>query len=172
MERSDGPAGAGSRRERRQAAKERETERRRRRQLGHWLRRGTLLVLVAVGLVWLGYSFVTAKRLPPTSMAGHTEELPAGHILRTPMRIEVQKHMLEHADGGGPPGVIINYNCQAYRCPAGMIEHLERIARDYPKLVYLAPFPDMDARIAVTRLGEILVLDEVDEGRIREFITR
>jgi hypothetical protein len=30
----------------------------------------------------------------------------------------------------------------------------------------------MDARIAVTRLGEILVLDQPDEGRIRQLIER
>ena len=97
---------------------------------------------------------------------------PPGHILTAPMPLAIQKHMLEHADGSGPPGVIINYNCVKFRCRDGMVERLTTIARSYPAFVYLAPFPDMDVRIAVTRLGKILVLDEVDEQQIREFVTR
>jgi hypothetical protein len=105
-------------------------------------------------------------------MTDHTEENPPGHILTTPMPLTIQKHMLEHADGGGRPGVIINYNCVKFRCPEGMIGRLEKVARAYPAFVYLAPYPDMDTKIAVTRLGEILVLDEPDEARIRDFIKR
>jgi len=56
-------------------------------------------LVVAAGLGWLGYSIATTKRLPPTSIVGHTEEVPSGHILTTPMPLAIQKHMLEHADG-------------------------------------------------------------------------
>lgn len=107
-----------------------------------------------------------------TSMADHTEENPPGHILTTPMPLTIQKHMLEHADGGGPPGVIINYNCVKLRCTEGTIKRLEKVARAYPAFVYLAPYPEMDTKVAVTRLGEILVLDEPDEARIHDFIKR
>ena len=136
------------------------------------MRWGLLGLVAATGLGGLGYWIVTAKHLPPTSMANHTEELPPGHILTTPMPLKIQKHMLEHADGGGRPGVIINYNCVKFRCPEGMVERLTSVARAYPDFVYLAPYPEMDAKIAVTRLGAILVLDELDERQIREFIAR
>lgn len=163
-----------SRREREQLkAKQKEAERRahrRRRLLTKLAGWGLIGLIAAGGLGWLGYSLVTAKRLPPTDMANHIEVSPPGHILTGPMPLAIQKHMLEHADGGGPPGVIINYNCVKFRCSEGMIERLATIARSYPTFVYLAPFPDMDVKIAVTRLGNIITLDEVDEGRIREFI--
>ncbi|MFQ5830799.1 MAG: hypothetical protein ACE5JD_16835, partial [Candidatus Methylomirabilia bacterium] len=90
---------------------------------------GALSLIVAAGLGWLGYSVVTAKRLPPTGIADHSEEVPAGHILTTPMPRRIQKHMLEHADGGSRPGVIINYNCVKFRCPGGMIDRLAGVAR-------------------------------------------
>ncbi len=138
--------------------------------VGRAVRWGLLGLLAAGGLGWLGYSIATAKRLPPTSMADHVEESPPSHILSTPMPLKIQKHMLEHADGGGPPGVIINYNCVKFRCPEGTIERLAEIARAYPTFVYLAPYPEMDARIAVTRLGAILALDNVEPARIHEFI--
>lgn len=170
----ESPEGGMSRREREQLkAKQKEAEqlaRRRRRLLKKLAMWGPIGLIVAGGLGWLGYSIATAKRLPPTGMADHIEVSPPGHILTEPMPLAIQKHMLEHADGGGPPGVIINYNCLKFRCPEGLVEQLASIARSYPTFVYLAPFPDMDVKIAVTRLGKILVLDEVDERRIRDFI--
>ena len=103
-----------SRKERqRLRAQEREAEERNRRRkalLRRGVRWGVLGVIVALGAGWLGYSITTAKRLPSTSMADHIEQSPPGHILTTPMPIAIQKHMLEHADGGGRPGVVINYN--------------------------------------------------------------
>jgi len=175
MTRREGsPPGGMSKRERRELkAKEKEAERQargRRQLLKRWAKWGVIGLIAPVGLGWLGYSLVTAKRLPPTGMADHIEVSPPGHILTEPMPLNIQKHMLEHADGGGPPGVIINYNCVKFRCPDGMIERLTTIARSYPTFVYLAPFPDMDVKIAITRLGKIITLDEVDEQRIHEFI--
>ena len=136
------------------------------------LTRAGIGVLAAIGLGWLGYSIATAKRLPPTDMNNHVEELPPSHILTTPMPIAVQRHILEHADGRRRPGVIINYNCKKFRCPDGMVDRLTEIARGYPEFVFLAPYPEMDVRIAVTRLGKILTLEEPDEAQIRAFIER
>jgi hypothetical protein len=127
-------------------------------------------LLAVIGLGWLGYSTTTAKRLPPTDMNNHVEELPPARILTTPIPIAVQKHILEHADGRRRPGVVINYNCVKFRCPDGMVDRLTQIARGYPEFVYLAPYPEMDVRIAVTRLGQILTLEELDEKQIRAFI--
>jgi hypothetical protein len=131
------------------------------------------LVLAIVALGYGGYRWVLgAKYYPPTDIAGHTEDVPPGHILNEPMPLAVQKHMLEHADGSGPPGVIINYNCEDFTCEPDLIERLAEIAQEYPSFVYLAPFPGMDAKIALTRLGELEVLDSFDEERIRAFIER
>jgi len=78
--------------------------------------------------------------------------------------------MLEHADGSGPPGVIISYNCDDYDCQPDFVDRLRAIAEDYPDFVYLAPFPGMTAKLAVTRRGKQVILDEFDEQRIRNFI--
>lgn len=147
-----------------------ERQRRRKRLVKKGLTWGGLALLAAIGAGWLGYSIATAKRLPSTSMVDHVEQSPPSHILTTPMPIAIQKHMLEHADGGGRPGVIINYNCVKFRCPEGMVDRLAGFVRAYPEFVYLAPYPEMDVRIAVTKLGKILVLEEVDDVRIRAFI--
>lgn len=169
------PEGGLSRKERRKVKdqqKEVEHRRRRRKRLVKksvtW---GVVGLVVSVGVVWLGYSIATAKRLPPTSIADHVEQSPSGHILTTPLPLAIQKHMLEHADGSGPPGVIINYNCVKFSCPDGLVDRLAGIVRAYSDFVYLAPYPDMDVKIAVTKLGKILTLDDVDPARIRAFIT-
>jgi hypothetical protein len=169
------PEGGLSRKERRKTKeqqKEAEHRRRRRKRLVKksvtW---GVVGLIVSVGVVWLGYSIATAKRLPPTSIADHVEQSPSGHILTTPMPIAIQKHMLEHADGGGRPGVIINYNCVKFRCADGLIDRLAGVVRAYPDFVYLAPYPEMDVKIAVTKLGKILTMDDPDLEKIRVFIT-
>jgi len=168
------PEGALPRKERlrlKEQQRELEVRRRRRRRLvKKGLMWGVVGHLVVIGAGWLGYSIVTAKRLPSTSMVDHTEELPSSHILTTPMPLAIHKHMLEHADGKGRPGVIINYNCVKFRCAPGLVDRLATFVRAYPDFVYLAPYPEMDAKIAVTTLGKILVLEEVDDARIRAFI--
>lgn len=128
----------------------------------------TILVVIVGGLAYLNS---TAKNLPPTTDIGHEEASPASHILKEPMHITVQKHMLEHADGSGPPGIIINYNCADYTCNPDLIEKLEQFAVDYPINVYVAPFPNMDAKIALTKLGKIEVLNGYNYGVIQSFIT-
>ncbi len=107
---------------------------------------------------------------PPTDTAGHAETSPPSHILERPLPLATFKHMLEHADGSGPPGVIISYNCDDYDCQPDFVDRLRAIAEDYPDFVYLAPFPGMTAKLAVTRRGKQVILDEFDEQRIRNFI--
>ena len=77
--------------------------------------------------------------------------------------------MLEHVDGAGRPGIIINYNCKDYKCEDNLIEKLEAFATKYD-YVYVAPFKGMDAKIALTKLGKIEVLEEYDESLIINFI--
>lgn len=163
-----------SKRERKKRLKElRQQERQQQARAANLRKVGGILALVLVigGLGYGGYRWVSgAKYFPPTDFAGHTEDLPAGHILTEPMPLPVQKHMLEHADGGGRPGVIINYNCDDFPCESDAVDQLTEIAQEYPSHVYLAPFPDMDAKIALTHVGKLETLDGVDEARIRAFI--
>ena len=132
------------------------------------------IAIVAVILVFLGIGYAISKigGLPPTTMQGHIEINPDSHVLREPMPLNIQKHMLEHADGEGPPGVIINYNCDDFECESELIENLEAFANRYPENVYVAPFPRMKAKIVLTRLGQRQILNEYNENRIDTFINR
>lgn len=124
--------------------------------------------LIITGIVW-GISNI--ERLPPTDMDGHIESNPSSHVLKDPMPIAIQKHMLEHADGieKGRGGVVINYNCKDYRCEDNLIEELESFATKYD-YVYVAPFKGMDTKIALTKLSKIDILEEYDEILIKNFI--
>jgi len=131
----------------------------------------TLLVgILLVVVVAIGFSMADVKTLPPTSMIGHIEQNPVSHVSRTPFPINVQKHMLEHSDGKEIPGVILNYNCEQYECEPGLIEKLESFAAKYPEYVYVAPFSNMEAKIALSKLGKLNVLDEYNETVIDQFI--
>src|SRR3546814_9080280 len=77
-----------------------------------------VMAAIAVAAVWMW----SRPSLPPTTMAGHTEELPGGYVLSTPMPEAIQRHMLEHADGTGRPGVIIQYNCDAFDCGSALVD--------------------------------------------------
>lgn len=127
-----------------------------------------IIGLIVLGIIW-GISSI--EKLPPIDMQGHIESNPPSHVLKEPMSLSVQKHMLEHVDGieGGRGGVIINYNCKDYECEQGLIESLESFASEFD-YVYVAPFKGMDAKIAITKLGKIDVLEDYDESRIRDFI--
>ncbi|MFQ5620917.1 MAG: hypothetical protein ACE5FT_03665 [Candidatus Nanoarchaeia archaeon] len=128
-----------------------------------------LLLIFLVG--YTGVNFLTAKTLPPTTMAGHVEVNPPSHILKEPMSLNVHKHMLEHADGTkeGPGGVIINYDCETYDCEPGLVEKLEAFAATYD-VVYVAPLKNMESKIALTKLGRIETLDDYNAEKIESFI--
>ena len=128
-------------------------------------------ILGAVILVFIvGFIVSNQKVLPPTTMAGHIEVSPESHFLTEPMDIRVHKHMLEHADGSGPPGVIINYNCDDFECNDNLLSSLKEIVEQYPQNVYVAPYPGMSAKLVLTRLGQQEILDDFDEARIKAFI--
>lgn len=125
-----------------------------------------VIVLIAYGLLSLASN---EKVLPPTDLEGHVEESPQSHVLKEPMDILVQKHMLEHADGSGLPGVVINYNCIEFSCETGLVGKLEAFASKYSH-VYVAPFAKMSVKIALTRHGKIETMDSFDEAKIEAFI--
>jgi len=129
-----------------------------------------LILIVAIG------AFVrftgTRKVFPPTSQLNHTENGPDRHISDKPFTYNDQVHMLEHADGikGGPPGIFINYNCLDFDCEDNLIDKLTEIAKDYPKVVYLAPYRNMGAKIVLTKEGEQEIVESFDEEVIRDFV--
>lgn len=140
------------------------------RKMPGWLLPATGVMGIAGILIYLLISISpNTKVMPPTDIRNHVEENPPSHVMRTPMAVAVQKHMLEHSDGEGRPGVIINYNCADFQCEPDLIEKLEAFAYNYSH-VYVAPFPNMGARIVLTRLGRMEVLDSYDSKKIEEFI--
>lgn len=68
--------------------------------------------------------------------------------------------------------MLIQYNCDDYECEPDLVEKLEALVGRYPPQVYLAPFPGMDAKIALAAPGRRDILEELDEPRIRRFIEK
>jgi len=127
-------------------------------------------VLAGVALIGGAVLFFTSQSyLPPTAMHPHIEESPDSHIVTEPIPEDIQRHMLEHADGGNDPGVIIQYNCDDYDCESDLIDKLTSLAERYSSNVYLGP-NKYDAKIVLTKLGRREVLKEFDEEKIKNFI--
>ncbi len=77
--------------------------------------------------------------------------------------------------GGGnhlPGSMLVQYNCQDYECEPDLVEKLVNIVQGYPPQVYLAPYPDMEAMIALAAPGRLETFDSLDEAKIREFIEK
>ena len=75
--------------------------------------------------------------------------------------------------GGGhhrTGSMLVQYNCADYQCEPDLLERLTEIVRTYPPQVYLAPYPGMDAKIALAAPGRLLTLETLDEDRVRRFI--
>jgi len=98
---------------------------------------------------------------PPTS-GPRSSDIASWGIHDVPVPLELQVHNLEHG------GVMVQYNCPV-ECPE-LVEKLARITLDHD-LVILAPYPMMEARIALTAWGRIDLLEEFDPARIERFIT-
>ena len=118
------------------------------------------------GFIWL---ISSAPNLPTISTQGHIESSPPSHIVTNPMPVSIQSHMLEHADGRGAEGVIIQYNCDDYECESNLIDKLTNIVEEYPENVYLAP-NNYDGKIILTKIGQREILDTFDGQAIRDFI--
>ena len=88
---------------------------------------------------------------------------PAGVVHTEPIPDELQVHNLE--DGG----VLIQYRCDE-PCPE-LVEQLTAAGQPYLSSPYpyviLAPYPEMETRIALTAWGRIDQFEEFDEARIR-----
>ena len=133
-----------------------------------------LYILITVGIIGgIGWFVSLVPNLPPTSMQNHSEDSPPAHIVTERIPDSIQRHMLEHADGGTRqgdiPGIIIQYNCDDYECEPDLVQKLTALVEEYPKNVYLAP-NNYDGKIILTRLGKREVLDSFDAQIIRDFI--
>jgi hypothetical protein len=98
---------------------------------------------------------------PPTS-GPHYTNLASWGIHETPISNELQVHNLE--DGG----VMVQYSC-----PEGcteLVSQLTKVVERYDHGVILAPYPDMEARIALTAWNRIDKFKTFDEARIVKFI--
>lgn len=172
-----------SKSEERRIRKERKTQERfgtgRRRGVRRLARRWGLYtalgLLVAGGGALAVTQAVTAKVYPPTGMQDHVESYPPCRICGQPIPEAIQRHILTHRthrEPGQPtdrPGILVQYNCAS--CPE-VVAKLTRIVERYPRGVYLAPYPKMSPRIALTTFGRLETMVEVDEARIVAFIEK
>lgn len=127
------------------------------------------IAAVIIGVVILFGSL--QKVLPPTTFGpNHSELLPPQQINRVFIPVLIQEHVMERNLTHPPGQMLIEYNCVDYECDANFVSDLEDIVRSYPPTVYMAPFPGMDAKIAMAAPGRLEILDGLDEGRIRSFI--
>ena len=126
---------------------------------------------MALVIVGIAFGVLTRKELPPTSeRPGHAETLPPQQISRVPIPRGVQEHVMERNASHRPGSMLVQYNCRDYQCEADLVETLTDIVQGYPRTVYLAPYPTMDAMIALAAPGRLLTLDSLDDGKIRSFI--
>lgn len=157
---------------------------RQRRQQRRWLFRGVgIVVVLTIGaLIYRGLTTEYPGRAVPTLGNQHVASVDTPHlpyntrpptsgphvpwlarwgIHDQPIPDELQVHNLE--DGG----VLVQYDCRD--CET-LIARLKAIVSRYPDQVILAPYPNLETRIALTAWGRIDTLDEVDEPRIVRFI--
>ena len=66
--------------------------------------------------------------------------------------------------------MLVQYNCRDFPCEPDLVDRLTEIVQSFPPQVYLAPYPTMDAKIALAAPGKLLTLEAFDEVKIREFI--
>jgi hypothetical protein len=155
-------------------------QKRRRRERLWLLGGGFALVLLVAGLFYLAFrpqpgdevpslgnqhieppQRATYNSTPPTS-GPHYESIAPWGVHDTPIPNELQVHNLE--DGG----VMVQYNCPD-GCP-DLVQQLTGVVGRFSREVILAPYPDMEARIALTAWDRIDTMDEFDEKRILKFI--
>jgi hypothetical protein len=135
----------------------------------------SVLVIAIVVAVVAGISFLPSQQeeiYPPTSPVGHVESYPEEQVSTVPIPDTVQRHIIEHvplSDGTQRRGVILQYNCVEFSCEPDLVSQLAEIARAY-EYVYMAPYPEMDAKIVLTSYRDLLTLDKLNREKIVAFI--
>ncbi len=161
--------------ERRQRAKDqrnKDSRRDRRRNLRRTILAGSGMLAVAVAVIGVFVVLgLLQKELPPTNFGpNHSESLPPQQINRSPIPRPIQEHVMERNRTHPPGQMLVQYNCREYDCAPDLVEMLVKIVSNYPPSVYLAPYPSMDAKIALAAPGKLLTLDTLDEVKIINFI--
>ncbi len=129
-----------------------------------------ILIFLGIIISVVYFSSSTIKTLPPTDIKGHIEDWPPTQVQKSPIPIAIFKHILEHTKTPSRrPGAIISYNCEDYQCESSLIEKLEAFTKEYSH-VYVAPYPNMDAKITLTKFNQQKVLEEYNKEIIEEFI--
>ncbi len=132
-----------------------------------------MVVALAIGgiVLFITTSSTFGKELPPTGFTpAHFESLPPQQINNRPIPRLEQEHVMERAAGHESGSMLVQYNCVEYECEPDLVERLTEIVLNFPPYVYLAPYPTMDAQIALAAPGRLLTLDALDENKIRKFI--
>ena len=78
---------------------------------------------------------------------------------------------MERGAGHERGSLLVQYNCVKYECEPELVEKLTEIVLEFPRYVYLAPYPSMDAKIALAAPGRLETFDFLEEAKIRKFIT-
>ena len=134
---------------------------------------GFAVVGLAIGgiVLFMTTRSTFGKELPPTSFTpAHSESFPPQQINNRPIPRLIQEHVMERNAGHERGSMLVQYNCVDYQCEPDLEERLTEIVRVYPPYVFLAPYPTMDAMIALAAPGKLLTLDALDEDKIHEFI--
>lgn len=102
--------------------------------------------------------------IPPTS-GTHVGGKANWGISDSPIPDELQLHNLE--DGG----IGIQYNCSLVEndCKQ-LVESLATIAKKYPDKVFMAPYPKLDTKIALTAWTRLDKFNDFDQDRIQLFV--
>ncbi len=165
--------------QRRQGARGRRQQESRRARLRN-MRRIALMAVGSLAIAGLAVGgivfFMTTsstfgKELPPTGYTpAHSEAFPPQQINFQPIPRLVQEHVMERNAGHERGSMLLQYNCVDYQCEPELVERLTEIVRVYPSYVFLAPYPTMDAMIALAAPGKLLTLESLDETKIHQFI--
>lgn len=134
------------------------------------LKRRFVVVAVLVPLLalaaWTIARIAGAQSFPPTgTFARHPETFPSEQIMEEPIDDAVQSHVMEHGSHrpGAKPGVIVSYNCEKFTCEPDLVDRLKAIVSGHSEGVYLAPYPRMDGKIALTTRGRLEVRNAIKE---------
>jgi hypothetical protein len=100
--------------------------------------------------------------MPPTSGPHSPRVVPPG-IYRKPIGEELQVHVLEHGH------VLLQY---APDVPAEVVDELERIGRQYPRDVVVAPYPKLGHGIALSGWQRLQRLDSLEAEAVVDFVTK
>jgi hypothetical protein len=103
---------------------------------------------------------------PPTS-GPHLPPVPRPGVYTQPKQPEELGHFMEHG------GVWLLYNCSdGCEQDLSTLQDITNSAIDGGRPVALAPFPSMDTRFAVVAWQYLLTQDDLDRGKIDDFISR